>query len=84
MSYLFSEISFSKSYASRANAEKAVTKALGEPSGVKGPNDYLFRVAIMPAEGGRFGVMIFGTNEKDGSRQAAIQVAMRYGFNVIA
>lgn len=80
MSYVFQDIAFTKTYASKINAMNAVTKVLGQPglpaAGTKG---YVFRVAIMPTEDGRFSPLIFGTSEKDGGLQAAVQS----GFNVI-
>lgn len=80
MSYTFIDLAFTKTYASKANAMKAVVKVLGEP-GLPAANSkgYLFRVTILCTEDGRFSPMIFGTNERDGGLQAAIQS----GFNVI-
>lgn len=81
MSYTFLDLSFVKSYATKANAMKAVIKVLGEPGlpSSDGPRGYVFRVAIMTTEDGRFSPLIFGTSEKDGGLQAAMQS----GFNVI-
>lgn len=80
MSYVFQDIAFTKTYASKINAMKAVTKVLGQPGlPAAGSKAYVFRVSIMPTADGRFSPLIYGTNEKDGGLQAAIQS----GFNVV-
>jgi len=74
--YVVLNITPSKTYATAANALKAVEKKLGSP------NDnirYVFRVTVLATVDGRFFPMIFGTNEEDGG----LQVAIQSGFNVV-
>lgn len=67
------EIQFTKTYATKANAERAVEKLLGKDHAKDFSSN--LRYIIMPTEDGRFGVLFIGNS--------AMQAGIHFHFNCV-
>ncbi|AZF88177.1 hypothetical protein [Microcystis phage Me-ZS1] len=68
------DIKFVKTFATRANAEKAVAKVLGSDHAT----NWTLRYTVVPVEtdtGLRYGVLFFG--------ESAVQAGIHFHFNVV-